>query len=162
MAELSTRTYPFGDLLALARQSWITQMTTEVERRGYPGYRRSDAAVLRRLRRSPVSIGQLADLLDVSRQAARKVAATLEQRGFAVVVRDDHDGRQFNVALTPTGTAYARTLADVIDRLNRAVGAQVTPEQLIAADTVLRATLGDAHTRAIAAYLPHPRPSSKE
>lgn len=161
MAELSTSTYPFGDLLALARQSWITQMAAELQRLGYLDYRRTDAAVLRRLRRGPVSIGQLGDLLGISRQAARKVAAALEQRGFAVVVRDSNDGRQFNVELTQTGVAYARALVDVIDRLNRAVGAQVTPEQLIAADTVLRATLGDAHTRAIAAYLPHPRPNSK-
>lgn len=162
MAELSTSTYPLGDLLALARQSWITQMATELQRRGYPDYRRTDAAVLRRLRRGPVSIGQLGDLLGVSRQAARKIAAALEQRGFVVVVRDSRDGRQFNVDLTQSGGAYARALVDVIDRLNRAVAAQVTPEQLVAADAVLRAALGDSHTRALAAFLPPPAEPSPE
>lgn len=159
MADLSTSAYPFGDLLALARQSWITQMDSELQRHGYHGYRRTDAAVLRRLSRGPVSIGQLGDMLGFSRQAARKVAAALEHRGFVVVARDHRDGRQVNVELTPRGMAYARDLVDVIDRLNRAVAARVTPEQLVAADAVLRAALADARTPGIAAFLPPPNGS---
>ena len=40
----------FGDLLALARRSWIRQMAEGLRRAGYADYRPTDAAVFRRLR----------------------------------------------------------------------------------------------------------------
>ena len=43
--------YRFGDLLALARQSWVHRMAAELENRGFADYRLTDAATLRRLRR---------------------------------------------------------------------------------------------------------------
>ena len=51
--------YRFGDLLALARQSWIHRMAAELEDRGFADYRLTDAATLRRLRRGPASVGEL-------------------------------------------------------------------------------------------------------
>ena len=59
MAAQSTAVYRFGDLLALARQSWVAQMARDVAAQGYPDYRRTDAAVLRLLHRGPVSVGRL-------------------------------------------------------------------------------------------------------
>ncbi len=79
----STGAYRFGDLLALARQSWITQMADGLTARGYADYRRSDAASVRQLQRGPMSIGRLGAALGVTRQAARKVADGLVLRGFA-------------------------------------------------------------------------------
>jgi DNA-binding MarR family transcriptional regulator len=156
MAASSTPKYRFGDLLALARQSWITQMAAELADGGYPDYRRSDAAAVRLLGRGPMPVGRLGDALGVTRQAARKVVTGLERRGFAAVHRDPRDARQLNVALTADGHAYARAVTAVIDHLNRALVRRVTPDQLAAADTVLRAVLADEHTRTLASYLPPP------
>ena len=157
MSEPSTNNYRFGDLLALARQSWITQMARELERRGHTGYRRSDPAAVRLLgRQGPVSIGRLGDALGVSRQAARKLVTGLEARGLAQAVRDEMDGRQLNVQLTVAGRAYASALVEVIGQLNQSLAQRVTPEQLSAADAVLRASLTDERTRALAAYLAPP------
>ncbi len=157
MSKPSTKRYRFGDLLALARQSWVTQMAAELERRGYTGYRRSDPAAVRLLRRQgPVSIGRLGDALGVSRQAARKLVTGLEARGLAQAVRDEKDGRQLNVQLTAAGRAYASALVEVIDELNHSLAQRVTLEQLTAADSVLRAALTDEHTRTLAAYLAPP------
>jgi len=123
---------------------------------GYPGYRRSDAAVLRFLRRGPVSVGELGAALGVTRQAARKVADLLEQRGYAETRRDRADSRRVNVVLTAAGQAYAAKVVEVIHRLNSDLSAQVDREQLAAADTVLRAAIGDEHARQRAARLVRP------
>lgn len=152
----STGPYRFGDLLALARQSWVRQLTAALAARGYADYRRSDAAAVRLLRRGPLPVGRLGDALGVTRQAARKIAAGLEQRGYVRVQRDDQDARTLNVVLTADGERYARAVVAVIDRLNRNLARRVRPDDLAAADIVLRAVLTDPHTRALAAYLDMP------
>lgn len=135
--------YRFGDLLALARQSWVHRMAAELAGRGFADYRISDAATLRRLRRGPASVGELGVHLGVTRQAARKVMRGLEERGYASTQGDADDARKLNVVLTSAGRAYADAIIDVIAGLNLAVAARVTPDQLTAADAVLRASIED-------------------
>jgi MarR family transcriptional regulator for hemolysin len=155
--ESTARPYPFGELLALARQSWLGEMARRLARLGYDDYRRSDAAAVRLLlRRGPVPVGQLGTVLGVTRQAARKAADGLQRRGFATTRRDPGDSRQLNVALTPAGQDYARAVIAVIAELNREVARRVDPDQLAAADAVLRAVLSDASTQQRAAWLPRP------
>jgi DNA-binding MarR family transcriptional regulator len=157
MPDESTASYRFGDLLALARQSWVGAMSGRLAEAGYPEYRRSDAAAIRLLlRRGAVPVGQLGAVLGVTRQAARKAADGLVQRGYALTRRDPDDTRQLNVILTPAGEDYARAVVAVIEELNREVGGRVDPGQLAAADAVLRAALFDDSTRQRAARLPSP------
>ena len=157
MPDESTAAYPFGDLLALARQSWLGEMADRLARLGYDDYRRSDAAAVRLLlRRGPVPVGRLGMALGVTRQAARKAADGLQQRGFATTRRDPDDSRQLNVALTPAGADYARAVTGVIEELNREVARRVEPVQLAAADVVLRAVLFGESARQRAARLPRP------
>ena len=148
--------YRFGDLLALARQSWVHRMAAGLESRGFAGYRLTDAATLRRLRRGPASVGELAVPLGVTRQAARKVVRGLEERGYASTEADAGDARKLNVVLTPAGYAYAEAIVEVIAALNRAVAARVTADQLAAADAVLRASIEDEGVARLAAYLSPP------
>jgi DNA-binding MarR family transcriptional regulator len=156
MPEPSTADYPFGDMLALARQSWLGQLAGRLEALGYPGYARSDSAVIRFLRRGPAPVGQLGAVLGVTRQAARKSADNLQERGYVTLARDARDTRQVNVTLTPAGHAYAAALTAVIAELNREVAQRVSPAQLAAADAVLRAALFDDSTRQRAGRLPRP------
>jgi DNA-binding MarR family transcriptional regulator len=148
--------YRFGDLLALARQSWVHRMAAELEVRGFADYRRSDAATLRRLRRGLASVGELGVHLGVTRQAARKVMRGLEERGYASTRADADDARKLNVVLTSAGRAYADAIIEVIAGLNRAVAARVTADQLAAADAVLRASIEDAGVARRAAYISPP------
>jgi DNA-binding MarR family transcriptional regulator len=152
----SSPPYPFGDLLALARLSWVRQMAARLSRLGYPDYRRSDALALRQLRRGPVPVGRLGSGLGVTRQAARKIADVLEQRGYARTERDASDSRVLNVTLTAAGTAYARVITEVIDALNREFCQQADPAQLAAADTVLRAMIASDSALRDAASLIRP------
>jgi DNA-binding MarR family transcriptional regulator len=156
MATESTAPYRFGDLLALTRQSWIGQMTSRLEGLGYADYRRSDAAALRMLWLGPLPVGRLGETLGVTRQAARKVADALEQRGYATTERDSRDTRQLNVTLTQFGRDYALAIILVIAELNREVAARVSPDQLAAADAVLRAALFDDSARQRASRVPPP------
>ncbi|MDA8381132.1 MAG: MarR family transcriptional regulator [Actinomycetota bacterium] len=162
MSLKSTPPYRFGDLLALARQSWVRQMASGLNALGYLDYRRSDAAVMRLLQRGPLSIGRLGEALGVTRQAARKVADGLERRGLAVTARDEQDSRQVNIVLTPGGEAYARAVVAVIDRLNEELRQRVDPDQLMAADAVLRVVLHDDRSRRRAAGLAPPPLHSAE
>jgi DNA-binding MarR family transcriptional regulator len=148
MADESMPGYPFGDLLALARQSWITQLSSRLAARGYPDYRRSDSAALRLLhRRGPAPVGRLGVALGVSRQAARKVADNLQQRGYATVTRGAQDTRQQLIGLTPAGQDYARAIGAVIGDLNREVASRAGDADLAAAMSVLQAAMFDDSAR---------------
>jgi DNA-binding MarR family transcriptional regulator len=156
MVPESTAVYRFGDLLALTRQSWVGQMSSRLERRGYTGYRRTDAGALRMLWQGPLPVGQLGADLGVTRQAARKIVDGLEQRGYVTTERDSRDTRQLNVALTQDGRVYALAVILVIRELNHEIAERVSPDQLAAADAVLRAALFDDGARQRAGRIPPP------
>jgi DNA-binding MarR family transcriptional regulator len=143
VTEKSSGPYLFGDLLALARQSWVTQMASRLEQRGYHDYRRSDAAAMRLLRRHGLSIGELGAALGVTRQGARKLTDGLERRGYVRTEQDRRDSRRLNILLTKEGEAYAQAVVDVLQALNHDLAERVDPDQLAAADLVLRAALDD-------------------
>ncbi len=156
MATESTPAYRFGDLVGLARQSWLGEVTGRLERLGHDGFRRGDSATMGVLVQGPLPVGRLGAVLGVTRQAARKIADALEQRGYATTERDSRDTRQLNITLTPAGRDYAHAVIAVTEDLNREVARRVSPAQLAAADTVLRAALFDDSARQRASNLPPP------
>src|SRR5581483_1476660 len=139
--------YRFGDMLALARRSWVLRMAAELQARGYPEYHLSDAAVMRVIVRRPTPVGWLADVLGVTRQAARKVVAQLEKRALVITAADPEDARRLNVLPTARGAEYAAAITEVIEKLNREVAEAVGPESLVAADAVLRTVITDDRMR---------------
>ncbi len=153
-----TPVYRFGDLLGLARRSWLRKVASELEVRGFPGHRVSDAGSVRLLFVAPRTVGELGELLGVTRQAARKVAANLEARGYATTARDAGDARKLDVALTEAGRAYGQAIAEVTVSSNLALARRVEPEQLQAADGVLRALIDDEALPAWAETIPVPKP----
>lgn len=158
MSDDASPVYRFGDLLALARESWVREMERQLESAGHPDYRRSDAAVVRLLARGPRSVRRIGDALGVSRQAARKLVSGLERRGYAHTARGS-DARQLEVSLTPRGEAFARAIGDAVQTLNGRVAESVDATQLRAADAVLRATLADRQASERAARLVPPPPA---
>ena len=157
VAQASSHPYLFGDLLALARLSWVRQMADRLGRLGYADYRRSDAIALRMLSRGPVAVGRLGTELGVTRQAARKVIDGLEQRDYVRTERDAHDSRVLNVILTPVGVGYARAVIQVIHDLNREFCERADPAQLAAADAVLRVMIAsDSALEATASLIKPP------
>lgn len=143
-------------MLALARRTWVLRLTAELESRGYPGYRLSDAAVMRTLVFRPSHVGRLGEVLGVSRQAARKVVANLEVRGLAMTATDTEDARRLRVVPTPAGVEYAKAIVEVVEKLNRQVAELVGPQGLQAADVVFRAVMVEERMRRMAERIPPP------
>jgi DNA-binding MarR family transcriptional regulator len=52
---------------------------------------------------SPLSQTRIAEILGVDRTTILKLGASLENKGFVVRERDEHDRRAYAVALTPEG-----------------------------------------------------------
>lgn len=148
--------YRFGDLLALARRSWVRRLAAHAASDGFSDYRPTDTVLLRILAREAQSIGRIGDGLGISRQAARKLADGLAARGYAVLAADPTDARRRLVGLTDRGRAYHRALSDASESLNDEVR-QVVPSELLAADAVLRAVLTDEDRRLADAAVPRPR-----
>ncbi len=135
----------FGDLLALARQAWVREMGSRLRARGYEDYRRSDAAVMRLLRGAPMPVGRIGERLAITRQAARKLAEALRERGYATIERDPRDARRLNVSLSPAGERYAAAVIDALVELNGELVANVAPEELTSARRVLLSAIAIEH-----------------
>jgi DNA-binding MarR family transcriptional regulator len=159
MASDASPPYRFGDLLALARRSWIRQVRARMEEAGFAGYRQTDAWMLRLLVRHPCAIGQLGEAMGVTRQAARQLADGLVERGYASFGTDPQDARRTLVVLTPSGESYARAVWQAQDALNNALSDRVSAADLAAADEVLRAVFpGDQARRRLDESIPPPAP----
>jgi DNA-binding MarR family transcriptional regulator len=152
----ASQPYRFGDMLALARRSWIRQVRARMDEAGFPGYRQTDAWVLRLLLRQPWAIGRLGDALGVTRQAARKLADGMVTRGYAELGTDPGDARRTLVSLTPAGRAYAQAVAEAEDALNDALRSRVSARDLAVADSVLRAVFPGPARRRIDEGVPPP------
>jgi DNA-binding MarR family transcriptional regulator len=139
--------YRFGALLALARRSWIRQVRACMDQAGFPGYREADSWLCQLLSQRPWAIGELGAAMGVTRQAARKLADGLVERGFATLAADPADGRRVLVVLTATGEVYARAVLAAQDALNDALRDRVSAADLAAADSVLRAVFPTAEVR---------------
>ena len=138
MSEVSDEVLGFGDSLALARLAWIRETAARLEQKGFAEYRRSDAFVLRRLHRSPSSLGTLGGELAMTRQGARKIIDTLVERGYARIAPDPADARKSNVVLTKRGGNYARAIQNVIAAMNAELHDDVSERDLESAARVLR------------------------
>lgn len=161
MPSESSSVYRFGDLLALVRESWVREMSEQLARAGFEDYRRSDAALVRLLMRGPRPVGRIGAALRVSRQAARKLVTGLERRGYAQTATSSSDARQLEVSLTDRGQKFGLAIVAAVEALNRRMTERVSPAELLAADTVLRAALPDGQARSLAQRLiPPPRPGS--
>jgi DNA-binding MarR family transcriptional regulator len=161
MADNASPPYRFGNLLALARRSWIEQVRERMQEAGFPGYRRTDAGMLGFLLPRPLAIGQLGEALGISRQAARQLTDGLVERGYATFGTDPDDARRTLVVLTPSGRSYGRAIWAAQDALNETVRSRVNETDLAAADAVLRAVFPDDKARQQAdERLPPPAGSS--
>ncbi len=150
-----TGRYQFGDLLALARRSWVRRLSEQAAAEGFSEFRRSDTLLLRILIPGAQPIGRIGEGMGVSRQAARKLADGLVARGYAELAADPDDARRTLVRLTPRGVGYHRALAGASQALNDEVRRQ-PPADLRAADAVLRAVLTDDDRRLADAAVPPP------
>jgi DNA-binding MarR family transcriptional regulator len=134
----------FHDLLAIARLRWLNRMRADLAERGFTTFRRGDGAWVRILGYEPQGLGEMAEFIGISRQAATKMADSLERRGYVERKDDDADRRRVILHLTDLGRRYERAIIEVVDTLDESFRASVAPDDLEAAFRVLHVAAGDA------------------
>jgi len=93
------------------------------------------------LDREGITIGQLVRELRVTKQAAGQLVDTLVLRGYLDRTTDSEDRRKLIVTLTPRGRAAAETQAAARDRIDTALAACASPEDVACTRRTLAALI---------------------
>jgi len=114
-------------LLSSVHRSLTSDLVTELEERGWPELRSSQATLLLNVdRRTGTRLSDLGRRLGVTKQAVMIVVDELEVRGLVRRTPDPEDGRAKMVRLTARGRTCAaecrRALASVEARARRILG----------------------------------------
>lgn len=99
----------FGVLLSVAYGTFFEQLHRHMDELGFDGYSTRTGFVLRVLGDDPLSLRQIADLLEMSSPAALKVVDAMERDGYVERVPAPGDRRVR--AVTPTARGHAALAA---------------------------------------------------
>jgi DNA-binding MarR family transcriptional regulator len=93
MARVESTRLDFGILLVLAYQEFVTELRATLAEQGFDDQGRSDGYVLRALGAAPMTVSELAERLEISKQGAGQIVDDMERRGYLVRQPDPRDGR---------------------------------------------------------------------
>jgi DNA-binding MarR family transcriptional regulator len=134
-----------GPALARSLLSGFTAMVDEVvaelERQGHPGVTATHEFALQAIDEGAQSASDLGRRLNVSRQAAAKSIAALEELGYLHRRDDPADARRKMLVVTPRGHEMMTIGAAAFDELRSRLSAHVGPAQLASFESVLRALI---------------------
>jgi DNA-binding MarR family transcriptional regulator len=104
---------PLARLFAMALRSTIDELHERLDRRGWPDMRPTFGFALLAVSEGDATVVSLAGLLGVTKQAASKLVASMEEIGY--VQRSAHaaDGRAKAVTLTPRGAELLAAVEEV-------------------------------------------------
>jgi DNA-binding MarR family transcriptional regulator len=137
------------DLVDLSLSSLFAgwAMADEIQQRlavdGLADLRFADGFVFQHLVDGPVTIGALAERLDVTQQAASKSVADLERRGYVARTPDPDDARVRRVALTERGWAAIEGARRHRAALVAELGERLGPRRVEAASRLLDDVVAD-------------------
>jgi DNA-binding MarR family transcriptional regulator len=94
---------PLARLLAMTLRWMVDELHRRLAARGWSGVRPAYGFVLLAVRAGPTTPVELAATLDVSKQAASKVADAMVADGLLTKVVDEHDSRRRRLALSARG-----------------------------------------------------------
>jgi DNA-binding MarR family transcriptional regulator len=122
-------------------------MADEIQRRlatdGLGDLRFADGFVFQHLVEGPVTIGALAEQLEVTQQAASKSVADLERRGYVARTPDPADARARLVALTPRGQDAIEGARRHRAALVAELGERLGPRRVEAANRLLNEVVAE-------------------
>jgi DNA-binding MarR family transcriptional regulator len=104
---MTDRTQPLdiGILMTLAYQEFIREMREMHTAAGFDDLGRSDGWVFRALAATPMTVGNLAIRLEISKQGAAQIIDDMERRGYVERRPDPTDRRARLVSLSARGDA---------------------------------------------------------
>jgi DNA-binding MarR family transcriptional regulator len=125
MAELNPEELDLPTLAALAGSAANRHLLRRLRDNGYAGVRTSHGYVIQNLIDESPTVGELADRLGVTQQAASKTVVEMEGLGLVARAPDPADSRVRRVTLTSRGHALLAAGRAARAELEQAVGADV-------------------------------------
>lgn len=121
--------------------------TVELAARGYDDVRPGHDFAMRTIAAGADSASDLARRLSVSKQAAAKTIAVLQDRGYVARDADPLDGRRRRLEVTPLGLEVLRTGEEVFEELREEWARRIGTAELETFEAQLGALVGDAGVR---------------
>lgn len=118
--------------------SMVDDVVAELDRRGHPGVRAAHEFALRAIDGGAETASELGRRLDVSKQAAAKTIAALEDLGYVAREDDPGDARRKRLRVTERGHELMRVGGALFDDVRDRWAAQIGARELDA----LQAQLG--------------------
>jgi DNA-binding MarR family transcriptional regulator len=134
--------YELPLLLAAAFRTLIDELHGELEDEGHPHARPVHGFALQALDHDGATITQLGRRLGISKQAAAKTAAGLEQLGYAARVPDSRDGRAVRMYRTPLGEDMLAKSAAIFERIHHRYERALGRDRLVDFEDTLAELVG--------------------
>jgi DNA-binding MarR family transcriptional regulator len=124
-------------------RSLVDSATAELARRGYEDVRPVHDFAMRAIAAGADNASELGRRLSVSKQAAAKTIAVLQERGYVAREADPVDARRKRLQVTPLGFDVLRTGEAIFDELRDQWERQIGAAQLASLETHLTTLVGD-------------------
>jgi len=133
-------------LLFGAFTAMVDEVVIELDRRGHPGVTANHEFALQAIDAGGAgNASELGRALGVSRQAAAKSIAALEDLGYIERQSDPSDGRQKQLIVTDRGYDMVRTGAAVFDEIRTRWSSQLGQKQFDILESGLRVLIPPGH-----------------
>ncbi|MFD8686360.1 MarR family winged helix-turn-helix transcriptional regulator [Streptomyces sp. NPDC059651] len=130
-------------LLLAGFRTLADRATAELSERGYEDVRSVHDFALHSILSGADSVSELARRMSVTRQAAAKTVATLEERTYVARRPDPADGRRTRLHVTERGLALLRQGEAIFDEMRGRWEEQVGAASLATVEEALRSLVGD-------------------
>jgi DNA-binding MarR family transcriptional regulator len=128
-------------------RSLVDAATAELARRGYEDVRPVHDFAMRAIAGGADNASELGRRLSVSKQAAAKTIAVLQERGYVARETDPRDARRKRLQVTPLGFEVLRAGEAIFDELRDQWGRQIGPAELENLETHLAELVGTQSVR---------------
>lgn len=132
---------PLARLLAMTYRWMIDQLHERLAATGWVGIRPAYGFVLLLARDGPMTPTVLAARLEVSKQAASKLAEAMVTDGLLSRAEDEHDGRQLQLTLSRRGRQLLSAVEEIYRDLETELGVLVGERALGSARRTLAAVV---------------------
>jgi DNA-binding MarR family transcriptional regulator len=146
MVGMESTSPDFGILLVLAYQEFVRELRAKLAEQGFADQGRSDGYVLRALGAQPMTVSELADRLEISKQGAGQLVDDMERRGYLERRPDPTDGRARLLHLSEHGRAALAAARRFHQRFERRLVSEHGQEAVAGLRAVLTAMAGEDQT----------------
>lgn len=143
MSRMGSTRLDFGILLVLAYQQFVSDLRASLTEQGYTDQGRSDGYVLRALDAAAITVSELAERLEITKQGAGQLVDDMERRGYVERRPDPTDGRARLLYLSEKGSAALAAARRFHQRYERRLVREHGAEAVNSLRTMLTAMAGE-------------------